>query len=254
MSNHVDLEEIVLRWAKVMFKTTSKNSKTLSKLSEEELDFRVDWRRVHFKHGDPEFKDAVIPETPGSQVLFQTEFTNRTDQEQEYAFKAERTTRSTCEVVIEKGVTTGHELAVSIKTPCEVFEANAGFHREISCNNIYGQTVEEELTWGVDNTIKVPKKHKAHASLVISESKYDAKFVVHSSAQGKVVVKVYNPRENNCWVQDIMGNLADIVRAENPKNIEVKKNKLKYETEGSCNFRFGVKQHVEVSQEELPQE
>ena len=251
MSNHTDIEEMVLRWARVMFKTTSKNSKTLSKLNEEELTFHVDWRRVNFKHSDPEFIDPVIPETPGSQVLFQTEFSNRTAQEQEYAFKAERTTQSTAEVVIEKGVTLGTELAVSLKTPCEVFEANAGFHREVSCNNIYGQTVEEELTWGVDNTIKVPANHKAHASLVISENKYDARFVVHSTAAGKVRVAVHNPKENNCWVQDIMGNLADIIRSENPRNIEVKKNKIAYDTEGTCNFRYGIKQHVDVSQEPL---
>ena len=98
MSTHVDLDEIVMNWAKEMFGITSKNSKSLSKLSADELTFHVDWSRVNFKHAAPQFIDPVIPETPGSQVLFQTEFSNRTDQEQGYTFKAERTTQSTCEV------------------------------------------------------------------------------------------------------------------------------------------------------------
>ena len=50
-------------------------------------------------------RDVAVPEHPGAQVLFQTEFTNRTEQPQEYTFKAERTTRSACDISIEKGVT-----------------------------------------------------------------------------------------------------------------------------------------------------
>lgn len=254
MSNHVDLEEIVVLWARQMFEITRTNSKNLSKLVADELNFNVDWQRVNFQHSTPEFINPVIPETPGSQTLFQTEFSNRTNQPQEYAFKAERTTKSTCEVTIEKGVTKGAEVAVKIGTPCEVFEANAGFHREITCTNMYGETVEEELCWGVDNTIRVPELTRAFASLVISEQKYDSRFVVHSTATGKVRVAVHNPKENNCWVQDIMGNLADIVHNANPKSIEVKKNTIHYETVGTCNFRYGIKQHVDVSQQGLDAE
>ena len=65
------------------------------------------------------------------QVLFRTFFSNHTDQEQEYSFKTERTTQSSCEIEIEKGVTYGEEMNVSLKTPCEVFEASAGFSREL---------------------------------------------------------------------------------------------------------------------------
>ncbi|RCN28379.1 hypothetical protein ANCCAN_25879 [Ancylostoma caninum] len=65
-------------------------------------------------------------------VLFKTTFTNTTQREQEYSFKTERCTRSTSTVIIEKGVCRGMEVALKLKTPCEVVEANAGFHQEHS--------------------------------------------------------------------------------------------------------------------------
>ena len=47
----------------------------------------------------------------------------------------------------------------------------------------------------------MPKKTRAHAKLVISEGKYDAKFTVHTEAAGKVHVIITNLRDNNSFVQ-----------------------------------------------------
>lgn len=58
---------------------------------------------------------------------------------------------------------------MKLKTPCEIVEANAGFHNELSILNIGENTVEEELIWGVDSTIKVPPLCETIAELVILE-------------------------------------------------------------------------------------
>ena len=39
------------------------------------------------------------------------------------------------QVYVDRAVTVGCEMNLSLKTPCEVFEANAGFKREVTVNN-----------------------------------------------------------------------------------------------------------------------
>ncbi len=39
-------------------------------------------------------------------------------------------------------------MSLNLKTPGEIFEANAGYSRELSLSNTSGETLEEELTWG----------------------------------------------------------------------------------------------------------
>ena len=60
--------------------------------------------------------------------------------------------------------------------------------------------------------------------------------------------------EHIVYFQNVHGNLADITRNENPRGIEVGKKSISYDTVGSCSFRFGIKQHVEVSEESIKEE
>jgi len=39
------------------------------------------------------------------------------------------------QVYVDRAVTVGCEMNLSLKTPCEVFQANAGFKREVTVNN-----------------------------------------------------------------------------------------------------------------------
>ena len=88
-------------------------------------------------------------------VLFRTKFQNKTDRLQEYTMKTEKTTKSSFMVETESGYTKGFDLSVTLQTPGEVFQANAGYHREYSLTNITGESFEEELNWGVESVIKV---------------------------------------------------------------------------------------------------
>lgn len=60
-------------------------------------------------------------------------------------------------------------MELKLKTPCEIVEANAGFHTELSIRTIGENVVEEELRWGVDSTITVPPLAETIAELVILE-------------------------------------------------------------------------------------
>lgn len=254
----VDLEELVERWALQMFDYTK--NKEQARIPKEHLVFNMDWRRVRFVHHDPQFVDQTKPPAPKSQVLFRTHFTNSTELSQEYTFRAERTTSSTCEVHVDRAVTVGCEMNLSLKTPCEVFEANAGFKREVTVNNSQGQMLEQTMTWGVDSLIKVPPRFRTTAELVVFEDSFQGNFSVRSDVSGKVLVSVTNSRDNNSFVKSIdEGYIVDIIRR------EVENNRLKgftfdgggqhgvvsYVTRGRCSFRYGIEQHVQLSQEKL---
>jgi len=107
-------------------------------------------------------------------ILFQTKFVNNTKDPQEYTMRTEKTTRSSCSTSIETTFT-------NLKTPCEVFEASAGYSREQSLTNSDGETLEEELTWGVESLIKVKAEHVAEAQLVVDEKKYAGDFVIETT-------------------------------------------------------------------------
>ena len=250
----VDLDDVVKRWAIKMFDITK--TKDQARIPKESLHFDISWKGVRVSHGEAEFDyDTLQIPPPKSQILFRTFFTNNTDMEQEYSFKTERVTRSTCEVSVERGVTMEQELSLKLATPCEVFEANAGFRRELSVMKAYGETFEEELLWAVDSQIKVPSMVKTTAELVIKEDQYNGKFKVNSQLSGKIHVSITNLRDNNSFIKAIDGNLADIVETELhnglSEGVRVVQNTVHYQTYGKCNFRYGVEQQVDLKQEKL---
>lgn len=73
------------------------------KIDYEDLEFDCNWKRVEFIQDDVCFDDSFKDKLPESQVLFQTEFTNNTDGEQEYTLRAERKTTHACQFSFSKG-------------------------------------------------------------------------------------------------------------------------------------------------------
>jgi len=184
-ASKVDIQALVDDWAKDYFrgKATWKERRLLNQgLIRQE----VDWRRVQFTHDDavyePEPPSPGVADRPNTSqnVLFQTTFANRTDREQTYTFRAERTTRSTCSVTVEQACTTGVEVGVTLTTPLEILQANAGFRREMSLTNSESETIEEELTWSVDSQVNVLGRHVGEAKLVIWEQQYEGRFTTKS--------------------------------------------------------------------------
>ena len=244
-----DLDDIVAAWAWEMFDRTK--SKEQSKFPRDSLEMHISWKKVRFIHGEPDYQDIQKPGTPKGKILFKTYFENNTDMEQEYSFKTERSTTSSCDVSMESTYTVGQEMNISLKTPCEVFEANAGFHREMSLTNSSGQSVEEELVWEVDSQIKVPPKHRTLAELVISEEQYAGKFAVRSMFGGRIHATITNIRDNNSFVKAIDGNIAEIMRREvenGLKGFKVEGKYVVFNTVGVTKFKYAVEQRVKLNQ------
>jgi len=183
-SSKVDIQALVEDWAIDYFRRKA-TRKERHLLEQDLIRQEVDWRRVQFTHDDAIYEPE--PPSPGAagqssapNVLFQTTFANRTDREQTYTFRAERTTRSTCSVNVEQACMTGMEVGITLTTPCQILEANAGFRREMTVVNSESETIEEEMTWSVDSQVNVLGRHIGEAKLVILEQEYEGRFTVKS--------------------------------------------------------------------------
>ena len=249
----IDIEETIIGWAKEVFKIT--RSKEQARIKDDDLAYTVNWSRARIVHSEPEYSDKKQPVAPNSQVLFKTTFTNNTDHQQEYSFKTERTTSSTCDVCIEKGVSYGAELGLTLKLPGDVLEVGTGFKKELSVNKTVGETFSEELTWGVDSLVKVPAKTITTAELVISEQQNASSFTVKTRVSGKILVHITHLSDNNSFVKSIDGELVEIWKRQagnsDSSTVVVEKHCLSYITKGQCHFRFGVEQHVNISEKAI---
>lgn len=269
--NVTDLEDIVKRWAGEVYEITK--TKDQARIPKEAIMFNINWKQVKFHFDDPKYE--ILPLFPGAncnpnshsgpttpskhvfqpQTLFRTYFSNTTGQEQEYSFKTERCTRSTCTVCVETGFSRGFDFGLKLTVPGEVAEANAGFKREVTVTNIGEDTIEEELIWAVDNSVKVPANTETIAELVITEAQCQATFSMDTKFHGKVLITVTNVKENNSLVTVMEGNIADIMQREvqrGLKGFKVQGKVVIAETRGKCNFKYGIEQRVRISERPIP--
>ncbi len=264
-STPVDLEDLVERFAKDFFKRKADSRKEKKIVQNERLGVLIDWKRVRFQHDPPVY--APEPPTAGSgtpinNCLFHTTFANKTDSAQTYNFKAERTTRSSCEVTIEQGFTQGYEVSIKLATPCEIFEANAGFQREISLTNVSSEVIEEELAWGVNSDIQVKPRHKADAKMIIREEEYDGSFSIKTTVRGIVKYSFTNLKDNNSFIRAGEVDLITIMQwAKNNKilpagdtvTLNAADKSIVLMSKGKCKFKYGLEQHIEVDQTQMEQ-
>uniref|UniRef100_A0A0R3RUL8 Ig-like domain-containing protein n=1 Tax=Elaeophora elaphi TaxID=1147741 RepID=A0A0R3RUL8_9BILA len=209
-----------------------------------------------------------VRQSKEEQSLFKSTFTNTTEREQEYSFKTERSTRSAATVIVEKGVCRGVEMALKLKTPGEVVEANAGFSTELTVMNIGENTIEEELVWGVDSTVRVPPLSETIAELIILEDHqtrlvhivdFDEfiivlKFSIESRMSGRIIVTLTNIKDNNSLVTIIEGKIADIIRGlanYSSLGFTIQNDIVSYTTKGMCKFKYGVEQKVKITEHSI---
>jgi len=253
----IDLEQIVLQWAKKIFDVTK--TKSEGKVKKKHLQYNINWSHMLSETLEPIYTvDGVDNRSRVSLkdevVLFKTTFTNTTDREQEYSFKTERVTRSAATVIVEKGICRGVDMSLKLKTPCEVVEANAGFKTELSVMHIGENTTEEELAWGVDSTVRVPPRSETVAQLVILEDNKLRKFSIENQLTGKIVVTLTNLKENNSLVTVIDGNIADIIRGlpnYMALGFRTENQVVSYTTSGSCRFKYGIEQRVTIKEKSI---
>ena len=97
----VNLDNLVEKWIALMWERTK--SKADSKFDFDELEIVIDWKRCDISQEEAKFENKFLKGNLRTQTLFRTYFTNRTETEQEYSFKTERTTRQSCAFTFMKG-------------------------------------------------------------------------------------------------------------------------------------------------------
>ncbi len=276
----IDIDQIVKDWAwREYDRTATRKQRRLrekeKKNASRYLNVVLDWSDVKFvdttdwpklavekpaaddNENEASSQQAAAMGNAHANILFQTKFTNNTQDGQEYTLKTEKTTRSSCSTEIETSYTRGIQMSLNLKTPGEIFEANAGYSRELTLTNNSGETLEEELTWGVESLIKVKAQHIAEAQLVVNEKKYNGDFTVITRIKGEIFVNFTNIKDNNSLVKATSHDVAEIVKeflqmqrriGEGVEYVEVQGDTVVIRTQGRCQFRFGIKQEVVVNQ------
>ncbi|XP_064607342.1 uncharacterized protein LOC135471865 [Liolophura sinensis] len=238
-----NLEEIVRKWA-MDFPLDAK----VRNNADDILSGDINWNNLRVSHGETEYFDQIRSTSPKSHVLFTAHFTNSTEKDQVYTLKTERRTRSTCTVAVMKGFTYGYNMDIKLTPPNPVIEANAGFHGEMAIEKTSDNTFEEELVWSVDNQITVPPMFKTTAKLVIKEDEYNGHFKTESKFAGKVHVTLRSKKDNTI-LTTITGTAKQIFTAD--KGFRVDKTGVHHVTTGVCRCKFGIEQHVKLSQSKI---
>jgi hypothetical protein len=282
----LDLEKVVSDWAWRQFdNTATKKEKKLRKKDKNArfgkkgiyINVQVDWSEVQCsdtttwdaiqenESTGPASQVQVVrgPQATGSpsgSVLFETKFVNTTKKEMEYTMSTEKTTTTTCSTEIESSYTRGIEVGITLKSPCEFVEANVGYSREYSLTNVSGETFEHEMSWGVESVIKVEPESIVYAALTVDEREKKGGFTITSELQGMVYVTFTEIRNNNSLLKATGYPISDIVTEWLTKQrssgvdvtfARVEDGKVLITTRGVCKFRYGVKQEVNVRQENL---
>lgn len=238
-------------------------TKQTAKCDFEDLEILVNWNKVELVQDDAKFEQtSQISKKPQQQTLFKTYFTNKTNQEQEYSFKTERTTRQSCGFSFIKGFSREKEGGINFKIPQEIVEIGGGIRSEHSVECGKDQTKEENITWGVDSNIKVKPKSRTCASLIINELELTKNFTVETRLRGRLTV-VLNNRKDNQFIKLFSHDIVEIIRQAMEKHwlppnssifeiVEINGTKFaRTVVKGICKFRLGVEQFVELNEENL---
>ncbi|UJR30085.1 hypothetical protein I4U23_017626 [Adineta vaga] len=256
----VDLDEIIEKWVWKMWEL-SKRSREDSKYRREELDVKINWKRVNFWQSEAVFTRPAQLRIPKSQILFRTHFSNNTESEQEYSLRAERSTITTLTFSFMRGFTKEKEGTVTLKLPNEVLEVGGGIRHEQRVDYGKDSTFETQMTWSADSAIRVAPHSRANAELNITEEEYSADFSVEVRFSGRISAMISSRNNTGGYYKYMEGDLAtifaDALRAggsgASAGQFEVHEQTQTVRTvmSGKCAFRYGIEQHVSVEQEKL---
>lgn len=90
-------------------------------------------------------------------MLFRSTFVNDTINEQEYVLNAERKTMADCSIQLFEGFVNEAEAELSLEVPLPgcVLKAGVGFKTEYTMETVRTKSVQEEMTWSVQSTVRV---------------------------------------------------------------------------------------------------
>ncbi|CAH1801175.1 unnamed protein product [Owenia fusiformis] len=246
-------------------KTKDEESKEIRRLRPDQIEVDLGFKKVIredvTKPGleDSDLTDDGPQEAPV--LLYKTEFRNSTTGEQEYNISAQRTTTSECQVVVEKGHTIGGEVGITLKLG-DIVEAGAGINKEISVNKEVGETIQNEMHWGIDTKITVPKNKRVIAEVNVREKQLTATYDITSTLKGQVVAKFLNTKDNNAMIVCFRESIHKIIEWAKKKyssamkhvTVDSTSKTVSLASSVTCKFRYSVQQHVVITEHGIEEE
>ncbi|GFR84075.1 Lin-24 like family member [Elysia marginata] len=251
-SRVVDLERMISLWAWHIFKITK--DKSTRNLKFEDLTFDINWKKMHFRSETPEYTEKKLKDSSQKNLIFKALYENRTSVSQDHHFATDRSTTCKCVTAVTEGFTRGTSLSLQLGLPNEVLMATASYGREITVETTEENETEQTVSWAVDTCIRVQPNHRSIVRLEVSEQQFTASFHVITRISGGPVVAVYT-RKDNEFIETIEGKITEIVRTQVPDldsvTIAADGKSVNWRVRGTCEFVYGVEQHVVVEEEEL---
>ncbi|CAF2932121.1 unnamed protein product [Rotaria sp. Silwood2] len=253
----IDLDEIIENWVWNMWNRTK--TKLLSHYKREELIVIINWKHVTFIQSNTHFYGSPPVRLPKSQILFRTNFNNNTHNEHSYKFQTERFTRSIFEFKFTQSLTKSQESSIIFRLPEEIVELGGGIKREQSIE--FGQdTIKEyNMRWSVNTHVRVAPYTRTYAELNIDEEEFNGDFTVSLRFCGRITATIATRQSPNTYLKFIDGDIVQIIREtiENDNSLnsfeifEETPPVVQFTMHGKCSFRYGIQQHVILSQESL---
>ena len=245
MGKHCNWRELtkVIDWKNLRY--ISDECKLIERLNIKFVDI------VRIQHQEAKCQDLDKPGAPKSHVLFRSTFINDTNKEQEYQLAAERKTMSTCSFELFEGFVNEGQAELSIKVPIPgcALEAGAGFRHEYVLESSRTKTVQEELNWSVQSTIKIPSMSMTTAELLVQENEYRGRFEIRSYFSGEIGVKLFRDGHEMLLIE--LADLDEVLTRD--KGFQKDSKGLFRVSRGECKARFGINQKVELHQHSLKQ-
>lgn len=115
---------------KVLINNVEIKNKHSFLIRREDLLIKINWNRFVFTQHDVQFFDSSSQHLPRSQILFRTNFTNKTSNEQYFQLKTDRTTRSTYSFCFTNNLTISNKATVIFRLPNEILQLGGGIQHE----------------------------------------------------------------------------------------------------------------------------
>lgn len=252
-SGVVDLDQMVIQWAWQVFKVTKE--KTMKNLKFEDVTFEINWQSLRIRSLTPVYSQKNLKENCSRNLVFKALYENRTSTSQDNHFTTTRSTICKCVTTVTEGFKKGWSLGVQLAVPYEVLQATASYGREVTIENTDGSEVEEAISWTVDSTINIQPNTRVIVRLEVTEHQFTAVFNMQVCISGHAVVSVLSKTENNSLLQIVEGEISEIIKGRLPElhsaKIAPDGKTVHWRLVGTCDFIYGVQQHVLVDEEEL---
>lgn len=236
----IDLEEVVEKWAWNSYKKTC-SGKPLT-LENSRMD--INWSAVSFVPENPIYSTDGAVE-PQSHVIFKSVFRNDSAIEQSHSFKTERQTTATCTSSLTKGCTKGFNVGLTLAAPGDVAKASVGFEKGFSIANAKETSDQKTLTWATEGSLTVRPNSTLTAEMQIKEKRCKYTFKSKVAINGRVIVTIYNRRENNALAMAVMGDIKEVLADDSSLDkISVEGKTVYIALEGKCEFQFGIEQQI----------